>query len=76
MYKVHGAVFFPQVEEKADSIVHAVKARVEYTNDVSFNMLPTMDGQCCHGTELCLCGLQFTPAKIPLVQLSVLALFT
>ena len=32
-------LFFPQVEEKADSIVRAVKAHVEYTNDVSFNML-------------------------------------
>ena len=27
-----------------------------------------MDGQCCHGTELCLCGVQLTPAKIPLVR--------
>ena len=31
-------MFFSQVEEKADSIVRAVKAHVEYTNDVSFNM--------------------------------------
>ena len=28
-----------QVEEKADSIVHAVKAHVESTNDVSFTMV-------------------------------------
>ena len=42
MYTVHvadGAVFFPQVEEKADSIARAVKAHVEYANDVSSNML-------------------------------------
>ena len=32
-------MFFLQVEEKADSIVRAVKTHVESTNDVSFTML-------------------------------------
>ena len=32
-------MFFPQVEEKADSIVRAVKAHVESTKDVSFTMI-------------------------------------
>ena len=37
--------FLVQVEEKADSILHAVKAHVEYANDVSFyiGMRNTLD---------------------------------
>ena len=38
-----------QVEEKADSIVHAVKAHVESTNDVSFTMVIDIGTQSAEG---------------------------